>query len=324
MNRDEDDKLSLAAIADLLDGGEIDAGQDLAPFPASQPPTSRDTDLLFLDVLLERIHRPDRGREARIQKLLAAIDAPGVPAPASSRRRLLVSSFEVAAGLAGIGGAWFLATTLWPETAEGAIAKAMKDARAPRDREYRIIAELSRPSRARIESTIFVRGEGRFVIRHPSPLGELWLGSDGRHCWLAPSAGPVWVGHDAAELDRWIRERELPLPFLQITQILDQLKDRYQLSFTRGQRIPDGPPGEWDFVRGTRRGLMPFKPATISLWANPSSGLAQRLILEWDRPGPFPPLLERMQFDLVADRPLDDHWYEHSAHHDSKRVVVEF
>lgn len=293
---------------------------------------ARLADVLFLDTLLQEVHRADpQAMELRVRRVLDSIDresaapmvAPSEDAsPKTSRRRWLVSSLSMAAGVAGAGAAWFLSGAN-TATAQEALEIAILESKVPVDRHYRITTSLAGPTDGQIVSDLFVQGGEKFALHQPTPLGtRVWLGSNGKKVWLVPAIGPVFVSNDPAEVRQWIDDRDLPIPFLQITTILSQMTADYELTLRQEERLANHPGLSWQRVRGTRETTRFLLPKVIDVWVHPGNGMVGRLELNWLVPQrAFG--LKQIRFDLVNQVLQPSDWYDASAHYDEGRPVIE-
>lgn len=335
-------------LAEVMDGTSRANGGELPPPPAGIGAEERAkvADLLFLDALLTRVHdRDPAGNARRVARVLSSLDEacldeiPGlgtktlVPAqgvnpsvraaPArSARRRWLVSSLSMAAGVAGAGAAWLLSSAT-PVNAQETVRKAYAGALVLEDRHYRVWTYFGGPSVAPIEGSLFVRGGEKFALHQPTPLGlRFWLGSDGKSSWFIPAIGPVLVSGDSSAPRRWIAERGMEVPFLQITAILRELVDDYELDELPDEPLPrDNARGDWRRVRGTLASQRLLLPRQIDAWVHPETGMVARLILDWKLAGKALGL-RRIEFDLVDQNRMPDDWYSAARHHGKGRAVL--
>jgi hypothetical protein len=74
-------------------------------------------------------------------------------------------------------------------------------------------------------------------------------------------------------------------------------------------------------VRGVLRDTTGRRPCTIDLWADRDTGIARRVILDWElQPRQFG--RSKVTFELVGSKELSPDWFEHSTHHDESRPVL--
>ncbi len=171
-------------------------------------------------------------------------------------------------------------------------------------------------------ATLYVRGSNQFVLKRPMPNGELIVGSNGKQSWFVGPDGPVYISNDPRTLCSG-PQGDLALPFLNISEGLDQLKKRYDITKVADAPLPDNADdGQlWQRIDGVRRGFT-FGPRQMKLWADPSTGIVKKVILDGfasRHRHSFNP--QRILFDLQSTDKLPDDWFEHTAHHEPDREV---
>ncbi len=299
-----------------------------------------EADLQMLDSLLRQALRPDpEARDARIQRVLQHLDeqrvVPSEDDPQSvvqirsvrnRGRRWL--SLAVAASLVLAVGLWWQVSSP-SRRAYATVQDSLQQATEAGAREYRVTIVVQRPvaDREEIVDNLYVDGADRFTLRHQPilPLGEVWIGGNEREKWIAPKRGPVLVG-DAEMLRNWMAEKEdLPAPYLHITTILQRMSDDYDLEMLPDEDVPTH--GQPDTtircrrVRGVLRDTTLGRPRVIDLSADRDSGIARRLVLDWQlQPEQFG--RSKITVELVGHRDLPPDWFEHSAHHGEGRPVL--
>jgi hypothetical protein len=281
-------------------------------------PTAERADHLFLHSLLEQSH--DVGAEKRNARLFASLDAP----VARVVRRTWTSQGMIAAACACAIAvlAWVFTGPANQAVAMDVLDRAEAAAKLPVDRKYEVSVRFTGDADARPSATIWVRGGDKFVVRHPHPAGkgELWIGANGRDLWVVPAvrSAPVLSAVDSKWLQRWIEERRLRLPFLNIESVLNRLKSDYHISLT--SEVVDA---TTDHLRGVRSGTPQLLPQTIDVWSDRRSGTVRRMELSWRQDDRTPHWLSSMEIRLVEEKAANDDWYEHQSHHDANRRVIE-
>lgn len=325
-----------------------DREESLSPAPESLDAAakSRLADLHFLHVLLTELNQSTSTVNlARVQQAMAAIRAtpadlaaaaiaaaapvqheavrPATPladslpragwwsGAAVDRRRWLISA-AAAATVAGV--ALWMWTSGSSRVAHAAVQKIALNARTLSDRQYRVRSDLNfaHDEQGSVESTLYVRGGERYALRTGGAVGEVWMGSNGRQGWLIPVLGPPIITDNPSYPAQWAHDEGLALPDLQLTGLLDLMAQRFRLSLHASEALPDRPGILCQRISGrcqTRDG----GPQRIELWAHPTTGVAQRLVLEWAR-SPDEDGLTRIQLDLLAEEPQPDSWYEAEGH----------
>jgi len=224
--------------------------------------------------------------------------------------------------------------------AEAAVEQALQKAAENRDREFQVIAELQTADAGqvqRIESQLYVRGPNEFVLNHPGllPGARLWIGTDGQTIWAVPQIGPALVSREKGPLTEWLKQFQISTPYLQLTTVLTNLRDRFAVRELPQESLPstrrEAIPQRFRRIHGIRLGgtlrtessLVKLLPDSIDLWVHPGTGEVRRLVLEW--PGPPSGIskgLRRVTFDLMNLNPQPPDWYQHQVHHRPERRVI--
>jgi len=300
----------------------------------------QEADMHMLDSLLRQTLRPDpEARDVRIQRVLQHLDDP-TPIPSEDDSRSVVQidrapnhtrrwiSLAVAVSLVLAVGLWWQVRNP-SRQAYATVEESLQQATEAGAREYLVTVVVHRPlaGRDEIVDNLYVDGEERFALRHQPilPLGEVWIGGNEREKWIVPTRGPILVGN-LKMLQNWMGERETPpAPYLHITTILERMSNGYYLQMLPDEDIavPERPNTtvRCRRVRGALRDPKFGRPRLIDLWADRDSGIARRLILDWQIP---PGQLGRSKItvELVGRRDLPPDWFEHSAHHDEGRTIL--
>ena len=335
----------LVSDSQAADAALVDAEFEGAAFEGDR---ARIADLAFLNALLEAVHRPQGNLVAqRVDRVMNAIrsanpfsdphsdqaaagsdSAPGFEAnapahsekPRPAARRIAAALptwvwplFSTAAVLLLAAGIYWNSGS--HPTARAAVLRASVDAARLADREYHALADLQNPSGSitRTESTLWVRGGEKFVLEHPWMGGHVTIGNNGHRAWFVPLLGLPSQDDDPQQSVWWARKAGWALPDLTVRGLIESLVDDFDLELLPNEALPAHPGIVCQHIRGIRRLADVNRFQVIELWAHPQTGVAQRIVLYWDRPadlaGP-----ERIQVDLVAERPQADVWYEPESH----------
>ena len=340
----------LVSDSQAADAALVDAEFEGAEFEgaAFEGDRARIADLAFLNALLEAVHRPQGNLVAqRVDRVMNAIrsanpfsdphsdqaaagsdSAPGFEAnapahsekPRPAARRIAAALptwvwplFSTAAVLLLAAGIYWNSGS--HPTARAAVLRASVDAARLADREYHALADLQNPSGSitRTESTLWVRGGEKFVLEHPWMGGHVTIGNNGHRAWFVPLLGLPSQDDDPQQSVWWARKAGWALPDLTVRGLIESLVDDFDLELLPNEALPAHPGIVCQHIRGIRRLADVNRFQVIELWAHPQTGVAQRIVLYWDRPadlaGP-----ERIQVDLVAERPQADVWYEPESH----------
>ena len=323
------------------DGADSDgAGFDGAEFDGAEfeGDKARIADLAFLNALLEAVHRPQGSlvaqRVDRVMNVIRSTDQVAdqfanereaadladsqKPRPATRRTAAALPTwvwplFSTAAVLLLAAGIYWNSGS--HPTARAAVLRASVDAARLADREYHALADLQNPSGSitRTESTLWVRGGEKFVLEHPWMGGHVTIGNNGHRAWFVPLLGLPSQDDDPQQSVWWAHKAGWALPDLTVRGLIESLVDDFDLQLLPNEALPAHPGIVCQHIRGIRRSPEVNRFQVIELWAHPQTGVAQRIVLYWDRPadlaGP-----ERIQVDLVAERPQSDVWYEPESH----------
>ncbi len=304
----------------------------------SQKNAKEAADLQMLEVLLqETLYPHPAAREARIQRVL---DAQQGPAPAekqapsaTSRGRRRWMAMAVAASLLLAWGLWSQSNSP-SQQARAAVLRSLKQAQESTAGHYRLSSVVQWPvvGRREVEGDLWVDGADRFVVRHPALLraNEVWIGANPQEYWIVPPRGPVTTGGSRI-VEAWLAKRErLATPYLHITTMLQRLSEGYELQMLPEEVIDDGSrPGEkvrCRRVQGTllpsrfRPGVKKLLPKAIDLWADKATGFARRIVLDWQLPAKKIGC-SRMTVTYAGPGNVTPDWFEHSSHHDNRRVI---
>lgn len=323
----------------LEDGPQPLADTDSPSVEQDETGRRRLAELQLLHGLLSHLHDQDAiAREARVQKVLHALNAPAnvlpfpaQPAPAARRpgrsrvRRILSVLASSAAVLLVVLLAWKMSGG---NPAYAVMTQAISAAGQERDRTYHVVDRWGRPELTR-EATLYVRGD-QFVFRPQRPLiPGLLLGSDGRQGWAVRALGPVLVTDDPLAFYRVMAWGLLPrraddpppeqkaLPLLQLRTLLERLGRSYRLELLAAESLPELSSVAYKHLRAQRQENVVGGSEVVDLWVHPDTGVLGRIrfqttTLRGERV---------VTLDLVSEEPLASNWYEHSAHHASGRPV---
>jgi hypothetical protein len=297
-------------------------------------------DMQMLDSLLRHALRPEpEERDARVQKVLQRLDEPSTYSTEDDRRtdvQIRTShhpvrrwfSLAVAVSLVLAVGLWF---QLWNPSrrAYAMVEETLQRAAETGARQYSVTGVVQRPvvGKREIVAELYVDGADRFLLRHPSILllGEVWIGGNERENWIVPTRGPILVGNEKM-LQQWIADkRDFSTPYLHVTTILRRMSKDYDLEMLPDDGVAES--GQPDTivrcrrVRGVLRDTTRGLPRKIDLWADRETGIARRVILDWElQPGQFG--RSTVTFEFVGSKELPPDWFEHATHHGEDRPVL--
>jgi hypothetical protein len=320
-----DDNLSEFGHADDLASQWLDDGLPVDADQVHPLDQQRFADLAFLSALLERVHMPDpRNNEERVQRVMASIVDQNEsnltelarPAVVHARvfraQRWLFSSVSAAAILVALFAFYWTDPT---RTAHAAVHRALVNATSLQDRQYRVTTEvrISSNHSMSFESFLTVRGGEKFTLRHPAMLGQAWLGSNGEETWVVPAMGQPRRESDPKLAIEWAKKHGIGLPEMHISALIEFLQQQFDLELMPSEKLPGEDDTRWQRLRGERRQSDKDKPQLVELWANPKTGVARKILLDWDRQGADLGLT-RITVDLVSEDHVPDSWYEAASH----------
>lgn len=303
------------------DGDEFTSSDGPESPPEEQDPVHA-AELQLIDALLLSMSRQAvDDRNARIRRVMDAVEeSPTVPGK-RTRSRLWQSLVAVAASLTVV------CTLSWLEfsresRASDVLLEIAGVSLERIDRVYsvrRIVSTTGKPDQP--EGRLYLRGCDGFVI----VCGGVVLGRNTDEFWFVPQDGPVVVAEDfewiVGTSEREQLELELlnvlsvdsrSLPLVQLSSAVELMRQDYEVRLddrTRHGRRVDLLVGElknenWDL------------PNTIRLWSDKESRIIERAELEWRRPHERSPA-NMVILELIATERVGADWYEHEAHHPS-------
>jgi hypothetical protein len=299
----------------------------------------QEAEMQMLDSLLRQALRAEpEARDARVQGVLQRLDEQTADPTEDHRqtvgrvrrKRSTVPrwiSLAAAASLVLALGVWWQVSSP-SRRAYATVQETLQRAEETGARQYSVTAVVKRPvvGKKEIAAELYVDGANRFVLRHPTILllGEVWIGGNERENWIAPTRGPILVG-DEKMLQQWMADKkDLSTPFLHVTTILQRMSNDYDLEMLADEGLAAA--GQPDTtvrcrrVRGVLRDATRRLPRTIDLWADRDTGIARRLILDWElQPGQLG--RSKVTFELLGSKELPPDWFEHSTHHGEGRAV---
>lgn len=197
------------------------------------------------------------------------------------------------------------------------------------DRSYRVkIEESSHKTRSRdvpgaryqpdIDGAILhIRGSNQYVlIRHLTDGSEFITGSNGVTAWSVPPHGQIRVSQDLKRFRGALPGEKLDIPFINIRENLAQLLNTYNLSISEKKINTD-----LRKIEAFRKAIVSGGPKEVTIWYHEDTGLIKSMLLErlpQARGGP-----RSIMIELIGTGELGPEFFNHDAHHDSSRVVIE-
>ena len=182
----------------------------------------------------------------------------------------------------------FFTFSFLPNRAEASIDRVIQAMERVLDRTYsiQVIEPGPDPAPARTDrgrfppanhldgATLWLRGEGEFVLRQSLPNGQTRIiGADRARSWSMRGDGPARISDDPARFGRAVADGSGDIVFIDPRARLADLKRLYHLEWLERPSA-----GCWKLV-GKRRSPDQGGPREIEVWFQPDSGLLERLIL---------------------------------------------
>ena len=295
----------------------------------NEDPVSAEADSRFINALLGFALAPHAELSAkRVDRVMASIaDSRSTLAPAAGRyaakhRRASWARLAVAAVFLIVVGA------LWRQVgaenaAHATVLRCLEAARSPGARHYRVTVDVVRPllGPGKMVFDAYSDGEERYAVRKRavSPAQELWFGCNGEHYWTLSPEGPQSI-LDFVVLQRLIAKRDkINVDLILLPASLERMRmsQNYELSSLEPEPLGGPAPGETPVlctrVRGTRREQLSALPEFVDVWADPETGEARKIILDWklddEQISVSKKTIERMP---TPDLPVD--WFDAEGH----------
>lgn len=291
----------------------------------------RQLDEALLEALLVEVYHSKRTEDdARVTKVLSRLgeDTGTILVHRSEQRRWRpwLTLAVAACVLIAVPYLFSLATS---NQAYAAVDRCLASATSvrPAIRQYRMHMVHQRPiwGNTQVTAELYFDEEGQFAFHHPSWMrkGSLWIGGGPKERWVVPVFGPAFTGSSDV-VTNWLYKKDIPGHYFHIVTILQRLRHAYRLSNMGNEVIlsqSDGSTVNCRHVVGTSRRMQPGLPRDIELWANMESGIAEKIVLRWDRaPGERGPV--SWTIDFVGTPDVASDWFRVEGHVDPARRIV--
>lgn len=164
---------------------------------------------------------------------------------------------------------------------------------------------------------LHIRGSNQYVlIRQLTDGSEFITGSNGENAWSVPPIGQVRVSQDLRRFRGALPGEKFDIPFINIRENLYQLLKIYHLSISEKKLDSD-----IRQIHAYRKANVSGGPKEVTIWYHEDTGLIQSMFLgrlPQARGGPRSILIE-----LIGTDNLGPEFFDHNAHHDISRVVIE-
>jgi hypothetical protein len=256
--------------------------------------------------------------------------SPTTPAILSPRYRW--ASMAVAASVLLIALLWMQSNDP-AKSVLAAVERSLQVSAAPIPRKYELQIKYRDGAEWKVhDSEIYIQGRHNFAVRHPGLLPEtsFWVGRNETECWVVPAYGPVLKGGKDF-LNKWLEaSEEIRTSSLHVSTLLSRMRSKgYRLKIEDAvlQR-PNSYSIECEkiYAESISPASNPIKqedpPTEIEVWVERDSGLAIRLIAEWDR-SEGQSGREYLELNFVADEhDLTADWFRAESHYDGFRPVI--
>ena len=284
----------------------------------------------FLDAVLGQAFHPDTARrQQRVAQVIYSLDASPAAQPTVMRDRGERVPYWRRTWVRLAIAAMLLLTAgiLWPEfdsssTAQAMVLRSLEFAKSLGTRHYVMTTRVRRPlgGEMAIQRDLYVDGPRRFAIRKTARLAgaDLWLGCNGENYWVVPPLGAPVEG-DRQLLGGWLANRtQSDDEILHVTTALEWLARDYDLTSFDQEALADPASGGaqvlCDHIQGLLRDPTSNAPPQIDMWADPETGMARLIVLDWGLPANE---IGRVQtsIELVGQPELPDDWFEAAGHY---------
>lgn len=292
----------------------------------------RDADERLTESLLRAALRPDpSAQERRVLRVFDALnsevsDAAETP-PLTSKTATNAAGGRRWAVWAAAAVVLLAVGLIWQSNspsrqAHATVRRGLQTAEEPGPRKYRFHAVVRRPliGLREVDGELYVDGAKNFALRHPAilPNREFWIGGNEREYWIVPPIGLALVG-DRKLLEKWLSDQgELTTPYLHVATMLRRMSQDYDLRMLPDESIPESTDNDRQVACRRVRGVLRdagklIHPRVIDLWTDRSTGVARRVVLDWQLPAEeFGRSTVTLELAGPAKLPAD--WFEHTTH----------
>lgn len=264
-----------------------------------------------------------------LPRALEQAPPPRVAVTGKGARRRVVGVFSAVCLLIVAGLIGWKASTTSAVAASVALERIIQACEQGQDRTYRITAldddaasrlqpDRQRGAKPSVDGALLhVRGADHYVLERFSDDGTLFVtGSDGATAWAVPPRGRVRVSRDLNRFRGMVPGQQHAIPFVDMATSLRQLGDAYDLADTTSASSRD-----WRQITATRKPSASGGPKRVTIHYDAETGLIHAMVLErlpQARGGP-----RSVELSLVETSDLGAGFFEHTAHHEATREVVE-
>ncbi|MEZ6142821.1 MAG: hypothetical protein R3B84_19840 [Zavarzinella sp.] len=165
-------------------------------------------------------------------------------------------------------------------------------------------------------AALYIRPPDQYVLVRNFPDGRRFVtGCDGEKSWAVPPNGVVRVSGDPLRFRGPLPGNQHGIPFINLRSDLVQLRDAYVVTSLSSDRNGN------NALLAIKK-LAEFRgPNRVELWYDNATGVIQRMVFKGmpkARGGP-----DSVEVELLNRRELGKDFFQHQAHHDNSRQVVE-
>ena len=288
----------------------------------------------MLEALLQETFAKHANDNERIADLMGKLEPANLALEqrdsSLNRGRRRTISFAIAATIfLAVSASLFFASL--DNTAFAAVMRSLTAVPATREYRIKMLHQFPVLGQKEFDAELFLDNSNRFVVHHPgwNGLGDFWVGGSPDARWIVPKIGPSLTGENQM-IAGWLSKRGIPSPYLHVTTILERLSQSYTLELLANEPIANAnDPSEifqCQHIVGVASGRdadrdTGNRPARIELWADSQTGVARKVILNWQRNrlerGPI-----QWKIELVGSPELAGGWFQLDGHVEQGRPSI--
>lgn len=227
------------------------------------------------------------------------------------------------------GIAAFLALTLgvlgfFPTRIDAAteMNRLLESSAIAHDRHYIIHSLDSEPERLEDRrppidgAALYVRRPDCYVLERHFPDGRIFVtGSDGQKSWAIPPDGAVRVSSNPERFRGPLPGHQHGIPFADLRSDLLEMRSAYTLTILKSDA--SGQRG----LHAEKKSAEYRGPRSVDLWYDAQAGIIHRIIFQGMPRAHGGP--DRLAVELKDNFDLGPKFFDHAAHHDAAREVIE-
>jgi len=287
-------------LNELLDG-DLTAQEPTFPEGTPDVPPSELAEQLFVAGALRHLLAEDEGHlDRQVGRAFATIAI-------SERRSHLRRSLTWAATAAAVVLIAFVVAMRQPEDLMATVRRVIDAAQQNIDREFvvRTLWHEDALLADQPQSRLTVRGSPKFAVMIPSPIGDLWFGTDGEEFWSVMGQMPPRIFGNPERMRRFEDQWGIMTEAFRLPNLLKRLRTDYDVALTQDSTEPEQ---LIDFTAHWRDTIDDRAPEYIRIVADRQTGKLHKLVITF---GPNrPPMAPWVMFvKLVSEDPKPDNFY---------------